>query len=133
MSKPVRIYIALVLQIIAVLFALMSWIDPLEGGVAMTMSIGWSAIAFFVGRIPVPKFAWITAAACVVFLVVFWSIYLAEIPADTAQMGTYKPSSTILSLLWVYRVLAIAFISGSIFYAVFQFTERRKFLAAGDN
>lgn len=132
MSQPVRVTIAQVLQIVAVLFALMCWIDPLEGGVAMTMSIGWSAIAFFVGRIRVPKFAWITASAGIAFLVVFWGIYIAEAPSDPAQMGTYQPSSTILALLWVYRVLAIAFISASIFYAVFQFTERRKALAAGD-
>ena len=133
MPKSTRLTIALILQVVAVLFALMSWIDPLEGGVAMVMSIIWTAIAYFVGRVRLPKFTWITAIVGVVFLVAFWGLYLAETPADPSQLQTWMPSSAIMILLRVWQVFAVAFIASSVFYAVIQFTHRRNPSAAGDN
>ena len=133
MKQSTRLTIALVLQVVAVLFSLMTWIDPLEGGVAMVMSIGWTAIAYFVGRVRIPKFTWITALVGVAFLIAFWGLYLADAPADPSQLQTWMPSSFIMILLRVWQVFAVAFIASSVFYLVLQFTYRRSLNAAGDN
>jgi uncharacterized membrane protein HdeD (DUF308 family) len=133
MQKSTRVTIALVLQVVAVLFSLMTWVDPLEGGVAMVMSIGWTAIAYLVGRIPLPKFTWITSLVGIAYLVAFWAIYIAEAPTEPSQVGTYEPSSLIMTLVWIWNVVAVAFIASSVLYAVVQFTSRRALRAAGDN
>lgn len=125
MSSRTRVTIAIVLQSIASLFSLTSWVDPLEGGLAMTLGIGFTAASFFVGRVPIPKFTWITALAGIAFLVVFWALYVSEIPANPAEQMTFQPSATIMSLLNFYMVVSIAFICSTIFYAVVQFTTRR--------
>ena len=133
MKKSTRIALALAVQTVAVLFGLMSWTDPLEGGVAMTLSIGLTAVAFFVGRVPVPKLTWISALAGIAIMVVFWTLYIAEAPTDPSQVDSFQPSQTIFTLLWVYRVASIAYISGVVFYAVVQFTAMRASKVTGDN
>lgn len=131
MNSRSRITIALVTQIVAILFSLTTWTDPLEGGLAMVLAIGLSVVSWIIGRVTIPKFTWITAAASIAFLVLFWSLYIAELPADPASQDTYQPSETIWTLVSVYRVLSVVFICAIVFYAIAQFTARRA-LRAGD-
>lgn len=124
--KPLsRLSIGLVVQIVAILFALMSWTDPLEGGVAMTLATGITGFAFAIGRVRIPRLTWISALAGFVLMVVFWTLYIGEIPDDPTALESYEPSATIVTLLWVYRVASIAFLSGVVFYAVLIFSARR--------
>lgn len=126
MSTNTRVTIALVLQSIAALFALTTWIDPLEGGLAMVIAVGLTAVSFLIGRVRIPAFTWITALAGIAFLVTFWALYISEIPTDPALQETFQPSDTIRTMVNFYLVVAVAFISSTVFYAVVQFTHRRK-------
>lgn len=132
MSSTVRISIALVVQVVAILFALMSWIDPLEGGAAMVLSSGLMAVVLLISRVKMPKLTWITIATGAATIVLFFVFYLAEVPPTVAEQATWKPSETIFNLIWVYRVAAVAFLSGVVFYAVVLFTARRSSKSAGD-
>lgn len=124
--KPLsRLSIGLAIQLVAILFSLMSWTDPLEGGVALTLATGITGLAYAVGRVRIPKLTWISSLAGLGIMVLFWVLYIAEIPEDPSQLESFQPSATIMTLLWVYRVASIAFISGVIFYAVLLFTARR--------
>ena len=133
MKPTTRIQIAMVVQLVAVMFSFMTWIDPLEGGVAMALATGISGFAWIIGRVPLPKFTWISATAGLALMVVFWVIYISEIPADPSEATTFVPSTFLLSLLWIYRVAAVAFISGAVFYLVVQFTALRAAGQPGDS
>lgn len=126
MTTRTRILIGFIIQLVAVLFSLASWIDPLEGGLAMTLALGLTVLSFIIGRVRLPKFTWITALVGIAFLVGFWALYISEIPADPVAQGIFKPSNTIMTLLSVYTALAIAFICSTVFYAIQQFTEYRR-------
>lgn len=131
MVSRTRLVFAIVIQAVASLFALMSWTDPLEGGLAMVLGILFTAVAYVVGRVRIPRFTWITAIVGVLFLVVFWALYISEVPTDSQAQATFQPSSTIMGLLSVYTVLAVAFIGSTVFYAVILFTTYRN-RATGD-
>lgn len=133
MKPTTRIQIAMVVQLVAVMFSFMTWIDPLEGGVAMALATGISGFAWIIGRVPLPKFTWISATAGLALMVIFWVIYISEIPADPSEATTFVPSTFLLSLLWIYRVAAVAFISGAVFYLVVQFTALRAAGQPGDS
>jgi hypothetical protein len=133
MKKSTRILVGFIMQLVAVLFSLASWIDPLEGGLAMFIGIGLTVASVIVSRVRIPKFTWITALVGIGFLVTFWALYIAEIPADPAQQMTFTPSDLIMSLLTVYTVLAVAFICSTVFYAIHLFTAMRASKTAGDN
>lgn len=133
MKPTTRIQIAMVIQLVAVMFSFMTWIDPLEGGVAMALATGISGFAWIIGRVPLPKFTWISATAGLALMVIFWVIYISEIPADPSEATTFVPSTFLLSLLWIYRVAAVAFISGAVFYLVVQFTALRAAGQPGDS
>lgn len=132
MKSTTRIRIGLAVQIIAILFSLMSWTDPLEGGVAMVLAIGVQGFAFAIGRVGIPKLTWMSSAAGVALMIVFWVAYINEVPNDPTQVEAFQPSAAIMALLWAYRVASIAFISGAVFYAVIQFTALRGIKQAGD-
>ena len=133
MKPTTRIRIAMVVQLVAILFSFMTWIDPLEGGVAMALATGISFFAWAIGRVPPPKFTWISAAAGLTIMIAFWVIYISEIPADPTEVTQFVPSAFLLSMLWVYRVAAVAFISGAFFYLVVQFTALRAGRTPGDS
>lgn len=133
MKPTTRIQIAMVVQLVAILFSFMTWIDPLEGGVAMALATGISGFAWIIGRVPVPKFTWISATAGLGIMIAFWVIYISEIPADPTEVTEFVPSTFLLILLWVYRVAAVAFISGAVFYLVVQFTALRAGRTPGDS
>ncbi len=131
MTKSTRILVGFILQLVAVLFALASWIDPLEGGLAMVIGIGLTVGSYFISRVRLPKFTWITALVGIAFLVAFWALYIAEIPTDPQQQMTFQPSDLIMSMVTVYTVISVAFICSTVFYAIQQFTTMRAAKATG--
>ena len=133
MKPTTRIQIAMVVQLVAVLFSLMTWTDPLEGGVAMALATGISGFAWIIGKVPLPKFTWISATVGIALMIAFWVFYISEIPADPTEATTFVPSSFLVTLLWIYRVAAVAFISGAVFYLVVQFTALRAGGRSGDS
>lgn len=125
MTLSTRLAIALATQVGAILFSLMSWTDPVNGGFAMALAMGLTAVSWLIGRVPFPRFTWVTATVSAAFLVVFWAVFLAELPADPAEQANYSPSDLIVSMAWAHRILAIVFVCAIVFYAVVQFTARR--------
>ncbi|MEY4396725.1 MAG: hypothetical protein RLZZ40_481 [Actinomycetota bacterium] len=125
MATSSRIFIAFVLQLVATLFALTSWTDPLEGGLAMVIAIILSGIGFAVGRVRLPKFTWISALGAFAFLALFWGLYISEIPVDPRAQFDYQPSDSIRALLSAHMYVAIVFVCAIIFYAIVEFTAYR--------
>lgn len=123
-----RLTIALVIQIVAILFSLMGWVDALQGGAAVVM-VGLLTLATrLIGRVTIPKLTWMSLTAAVVLSVATVSLLvIAYDPmASDSQFADSPFSSTISGLNIVFRVAAVAVIAGTVFYAVRIGDERKK-------
>jgi len=123
-----RLTIALVIQIVAILFSLMGWVDALQGGAAVVM-VGLLTLATrLIGRVTIPKLTWMSLTAAVVLSVATVSLLvIAYDPmASDSQFADSPFSSTISGLNIVFRVAAVAVIAGTVFYAIRIGDERKK-------
>jgi len=123
-----RLTIALVIQIVAILFSLMGWVDALQGGAAVVM-VGLLTLATrLISRVTIPKLTWMSLTAAVVLSVATVSLLvIAYDPmASDSQFADSPFSSTISALNIVFRVAAVAVIAGTVFYAIRIGDERKK-------
>ena len=72
---PVRIVLALLAQIVAMLLSLIGWIDVLEGGAAVFVSGVLFVVAWLVGRVRPPKLTWISLIVALANVVAFYIAY----------------------------------------------------------
>ena len=123
-----RLTIALVIQIIAILFSLRGWIDALQGGIAVVIVLLLTVAARLVGRVAIPKLTWISLTAATVCSIATVSllVYAYDPLASDSQFAESPFSSTISGLNIVFRVAAVAVIAGTVFYAVRIGDERKK-------
>jgi hypothetical protein len=123
-----RLTIALVIQIIAILFSLRGWIDALQGGIAVVIVLLFTIAARLVGRVAIPKLTWISLTAAIVCSVATVSllVYAYDPLASDSQFAESQFSSTISGLNIVFRVTSVAVIAGTVFYAIRILDERKK-------
>ncbi|MEY4898648.1 MAG: hypothetical protein RL294_459 [Actinomycetota bacterium] len=123
-----RLTIALVIQIVAILFSLRGWIDALQGGIAVVIVLLLTVAARLVGRVAIPKLTWISLTAATVCSIATVSllVYAYDPLASDSQFAESPFSSTISGLNIVFRVAAVAVIAGTVFYAVRIGDERKK-------
>ena len=122
-----RLTIAMAIQLIAVLFSFMGWVDPLEGGAAVVIVGFLTIVTRFVGAVRVPKLTWMSIAGALILAVSTVAVLLAEAPTepDGVHVAADLPP-TVIILLWLYRAAAVAVIAGTVFYAIRIWDERRK-------
>ncbi len=115
-----RLTIALVIQIIAILFSLRGWVDALQGGIAVLIVLLLTVAARLVGRVAIPKLTWISLTAAIVCSIATVSllVYAYDPLASDSQFAESPFSSTISGLNIAFRVTAVAVIAGTVFYAV---------------
>jgi len=115
-----RLTIALVIQIIAILFSLRGWIDALQGGLAVVAVLLLTVTARLVGRVSIPKLTWISLSAALVCSIATVSllVYAYDPTASDTQFAESPFSSTISGLNIAFRVTAVAVIAGTVFYAI---------------
>lgn len=123
-----RRIIAIVVAIAAVPLVVLGLIDPLEGGIALLGAIVLGLIAWLLSRVPVPRLAWIAAAATVVVGAVTIALAVADIPIDpqptTGTVGA--PGGIPLAALnWVWRVGVLVTLAGTVLYIVRLFQSLR--------
>ena len=123
-----RLTIALVIQIIAILFSLRGWVDALQGGIAVLIVLLLTVAARLVGRVAIPKLTWISLTAAIVCSIATVSllVYSYDPMASDRQFADSPFSSTISGLNIAFRVTAVAVIAGTVFYAVRILDERKK-------
>lgn len=123
-----RLTIALVIQIIAILFSLRGWVDALQGGIAVLIVLLLTVAARLVGRVAIPKLTWISLTAAIVCSIATVSllVYSYDPMASDSQFANSPFSSTISGLNIAFRVTAVAVIAGTVFYAVRILDERKK-------
>ena len=123
-----RLTIALIIQIIAILFSLRGWIDALQGGIAVVIVLLFTIAARLVGRVAIPKLTWISLTAAIVCSVATVSllVYAYDPQASDSQFAESQFSSTISGLNIVFRVTSVAVIAGTLFYAIRILDERKK-------
>jgi hypothetical protein len=123
-----RLTIALIIQIIAILFSLRGWIDALQGGIAVVIVLLFTIAARLVGRVAIPKLTWISLTAAIVCSVATVSllVYAYDPQASDSQFAESQFSSTISGLNIVFRVTSVAVIAGTVFYAIRILDERKK-------
>ena len=123
-----RLTIALVIQIIAILFSLRGWIDALEGGIAVVIVLLLTVSARLVGRVAIPKLTSISLTAATVCSIATVSllVYAYDPLASDSQFAESPFSSTISGLNIAFRVTAVAVIAGTVFYAIRILDERKK-------
>ena len=115
-----RLTIALIIQIIAILFSLRGWIDALQGGIAVVIVLLFTIAARLVGRVAIPKLTWISLTAAIVCSVATVSllVYAYDPQASDSQFAESQFSSTISGLKVAFTIAAVAVIAGTVFYAV---------------
>jgi hypothetical protein len=115
-----RLTIALVIQIIAILFSLRGWVDALQGGIAVLIVLLLTVAARLVGRVAIPKLTWISLTAAIVCSIATVSllVYAYDPMASDSQFAVSPFSSTISGLNIAFRVTAVAVMAGTVFYAV---------------
>lgn len=123
-----RLTIALIIQIIAILFSLRGWIDALQGGIAVVIVLILTMAARFVGRVTIPKLTWISLTAAIVCSIATVSllVYAYDPLASDSQFAESQFSSTISGLNIAFRVASVAVIAGTVFYAIRIMDERKK-------
>ena len=114
-----RLAVAMIVQIIAVLFSLMGWIDPLEGGTAVFIVGLLTVTAWAIGRVTIPRLTWISITATLGLAVLIIALLLSQAPTDPSQLnGAVQVSAEIHALLWVYRAGSVAVIAGAVFNVI---------------
>jgi hypothetical protein len=115
-----RLTIALMVQIVAILFSLIGWVDALQGGAAIVIVALLTVLAWALGRVRLPVLTWGSLLAAMVLSVATVALLvIAYDPlASDAQFANNPMSDTISALNIVFRVAAVAVIAGSVFYAV---------------
>ena len=123
-----RLTIALVIQIIAILFSLRGWIDALQGGIAVVLVLLFTIAARLVGRVAIPKLTWISLTAALICSIATVSllVYAYDPTASDSQFAESPFSSTISGLNIAFRVTAVAVMAGTVFYAIRILDERKK-------
>ena len=126
-----RLTVALIAQVVAVLFSFYTWVDPLEGGVATAMVGLITVAAWLIGRVRVPPFTWIStlvtfaiAVAIIAYVLSFLPVGVPEGSADAPEVR--NALLAVLPYVWVYRVGAVAVIAGAAFYTVKIWDARKK-------
>lgn len=123
-----RRIIAIVVAFAALPLVVLGLIDPLEGGIALLAAIGLGVVAWVLSRVPVPKLAWIAAAATLVVGAVTLAIAMANIPADPQPgpdtvMGPMR--GALVALNWVWRAGVLVTLAGAVLYVVRLFQSLR--------
>jgi hypothetical protein len=115
-----RLTIALVIQIIAILFSLRGWVDAGPGGLAIVIVLLLTIAARLVGRVAIPKLTSISLTAALVFstATVSLAVYAYDPLAHAGQSVESPFSSTISGLNVAFTIAAVAVIAGTVFYAV---------------
>jgi hypothetical protein len=114
-----RLWIALVLAVVALPLLVLGLIDPLEGGIALLAAVVVGAGVWLVSKIPPPRLAWIALLATVVSggIVLGIAIAASQPGADTGS-SELSPIEPWLWLLWVYRLGVLVTVAGWIQWIV---------------
>jgi hypothetical protein len=123
-----RLTIALIVQIVAILFSLNGWVDALQGGAAVIIVALLTVGAWALGRVRLPLLTWGSLLAAIVLSAVTVALLvIAYDPlASDAQFANNPMSGTISALNIVFRVASVAVIAGSVFYAIRIGDTRRR-------
>jgi len=123
-----RLTIALIVQIVAILFSLNGWVDALQGGAAVIIVALLTVGAWALGRVRLPVLTWGSLLAAIVLSAVTVALLvIAYDPlASDAQFANNPMSGTISALNIVFRVASVTVIAGSVFYAIRIGDTRRR-------
>jgi hypothetical protein len=121
-----RLLIAMFVQIIAVLFSLMGWIDPLEGGTAVFIVGLLTVVAWAIGRVRIPRLTWISIVSALGIAVLTIALWLSQAQIDPNQLsGATEVSFEVRALLWLYLAASVAVIAGAVFNVITIALARR--------
>jgi len=123
-----RLTVALVIQLVAILFSLIGWVDALQGGAAVVMVLLLTVATRLVSRVTIPKLAWMSLVAAIVLSIATVSllVYAYDPLGGESQFADSPFSPAIEGLNIAYRVAAVAVIAGAVFYAIRLGDERKK-------
>lgn len=116
----------LVFAVVALPLLFVGLLDPLEGGIALIVGALLGCGAWFVSRVPVPKFTWISLAVSVSIgaLTLLAAVFLRDpvvIDSATGEATATNPFATVpiaIVLLWLYRLSVLVTLAGGILYVV---------------
>jgi hypothetical protein len=123
-----RLTIALIIQIVAILFSLNGWIDALQGGAAVVIVALLTVAAWALGRVRLPVLTWGSLLAAIVLSAVTVTLLVIayDPTAPETQFDDNPMSGAISALNIVFRVASVAVIAGSVFYAIRIGDTRRR-------
>ena len=115
-----RLTIALIIQIVAILFSLYGWVDALQGGAAVAIVALLTVGAWALARVRIPVLTWGSLLAAIVLSIATVALLvIAYDPLASDEQFANNPMSGPISILNIlFRVAAVAVIAGSVFYAV---------------
>jgi hypothetical protein len=114
-----RMVIAVVIAALAIPVTVLALVDPLEGGIALLVCAAMVGIARLLGRVPLPKLAWIPWLCAVavgsVALVAAVLPYWGEIDRPR---GRDALTPTLVVLLVVYEGAVLLTLAGAVQYLI---------------
>jgi hypothetical protein len=123
-----RFAIALTIQVVAILFSFMGWIDALQGGAAVVMVALLTLVSWAISRVRIPILTWASLLAAIALSVATVAlVVIAYDPTGPDSQFENNPLSSPISIVnIVFRVAAVAVIAGTVFYAIRIGDERKK-------
>jgi hypothetical protein len=127
----IRLTIALTVQVVAILFSFMGWVDALQGGAAVVMVGLLTVVSWLLSRVRIPVLTWASLVSAILLMIA--TVTLVVIAYDPmgpdSQFENNPWSSTISIVNVVFRVAAVAVIAGTVFYAIRIWDTRRNIAA----
>ncbi|PTW91387.1 hypothetical protein C8A06_1109 [Microbacteriaceae bacterium MWH-Ta3] len=111
-----RLLAAVILQFLAIVIALFSLLDPLEGGFALVVFAGVMWAIWALSRVRIPRLQWVSlvvAVACAVTILLVFAVGVGGPQGVSAQNPL---SEGIRAFVWVYRAAAFAMVAGAAQY-----------------
>lgn len=111
-----RLLAAVILQFLAIVIALFSVLDPIEGGFALAVFAGAMWAIWSLSRVRIPRLQWVSLVAAVACAITILAV-LAVSAADAQGMTAQNPlTEGIRAFVWVYRAAAFAMVAGAAQY-----------------
>ncbi len=119
-----RLVASLILGIIALPVIFVGLIDPLEGGLALLVSVGFGVAVRLLSGVTLPRLAWISMLATLGVGILVLVLVIFAVPSETVQeVGPEVTAPNPLNagariLLWVYRLGVLLVLAGGVVYLV---------------
>lgn len=119
-----RLIASLILGVIALPVIVIGLIDPLEGGLALLVSLAAGVVVRLMSGVPLPRIAWVSMLVTLGVGILALVLAIAGMPTEAEQqVGPDATAGNPLGgglriLVWIYRLGVVCVLAGGVVYLV---------------